>query len=63
LLIQDTFPTEQRNKVVDMTAVWNFANVAFLIPVSDESANIDAVAKPFQWPVNRNFHFFNKSNY
>ena len=26
-------------------------NYAFLIPVPDETANINAVVKPFQWPV------------
>jgi hypothetical protein len=48
-------PTFQRNKIVDLTAYWFYGNVAILIPAPDETANINAVVKPFQWPV-RNTH-------
>ncbi|KAK4030531.1 hypothetical protein OUZ56_023775 [Daphnia magna] len=34
-----------------MTLPWNYDYFSFLIPVHDEAANIDAVIKPFQWPV------------
>jgi hypothetical protein len=44
-------PTFQRNKVVDLTAYWFYGNVAILIPAPHETANINAVVKPFQWPV------------
>jgi hypothetical protein len=37
--------------VIDMTVVWIFDNLACLIPITDETANINAVGKPFQWPV------------
>jgi hypothetical protein len=30
---------------------WIYDYFSFLIPVPDESANINAVVKPFQWPV------------
>nr|CAH0102975.1 unnamed protein product [Daphnia galeata] len=51
LVAQDVVSTFQRNKVVDLTANCIFDNVAFLIPVPDETANINAVVKPFQWPI------------
>jgi hypothetical protein len=51
LLVHDTIATFQYNTVVDFTMPWIYDDFAFLIPVPDESANIDAVAKPFQWPV------------
>ncbi|EFX82168.1 hypothetical protein DAPPUDRAFT_241316 [Daphnia pulex] len=41
----------QYNSVVDFTLPWIYDHFAFLIPVPDESANINAVVKPFQWPV------------
>ncbi len=54
LVAQDVLPTFQRNKIVDLTANWVFDNVAFLIPVPVETANMNAVVKPFQWPVRKN---------
>ncbi len=50
-LIHDMIPTVERNKVVDLTLPWINDHFAFLIPVPDETANINAVVKPFQWPV------------
>ncbi|XP_046448054.1 uncharacterized protein LOC124196853 isoform X2 [Daphnia pulex] len=51
LLVHDVIPTPERNKVVDLTTYWIYDRLAFLIPVPDETANIDSVIKPFQWPV------------
>ncbi|XP_046449191.1 ionotropic receptor 93a-like [Daphnia pulex] len=51
LLVHDTVPTLQTSKIVDLTLPWAYDFFAFLIPVPDESANINAVVKPFQWPV------------
>lgn len=54
LLLQDVTPTSQRMKVVDLTAPWIYAYMAFLIPVpdgSDNTSNMSAIIKPFQWPV------------
>ncbi|EFX82391.1 hypothetical protein DAPPUDRAFT_316802 [Daphnia pulex] len=51
LLVHDTIANFQYNPVVDFTLPWIYAHYAFLIPVPDESANINAVVKPFQWPV------------
>ncbi|EFX82393.1 hypothetical protein DAPPUDRAFT_101640 [Daphnia pulex] len=50
-LVHDTIPTFQYNSVVDFTMPWIYDYFSFLIPVPDESANINAVVKPFQWPV------------
>ncbi|XP_046449196.1 glutamate [NMDA] receptor subunit 1-like [Daphnia pulex] len=49
-LVHDTIPTFQYNSVVDFTMPWIYDYFSFLIPVPDESANINAVVKPFQWP-------------
>jgi hypothetical protein len=51
LLVHDTIATFQYNSVVDFTLPWVYDHFAFLIPVPDETANINAVVKPFQWPV------------
>lgn len=51
LLLPDIYPTYQRNMVIDMTVVSTFDNLACLIPITDETANINAVGKPFQWLV------------
>jgi hypothetical protein len=40
-----------RFKVVDLSVPWIFETYAFLIPVQDDTANINGVVKPFQWPV------------
>jgi len=56
LLAHDVIPTPERNKVVDLTTYWIYDRLAFLIPVPDETANINSVIKPFQWPV-RVFQF------
>jgi len=36
---------------IDMTTPWTFTYYTLLIPVDGDTANIDAVIKPFQWPV------------
>nr|CAH0113367.1 unnamed protein product [Daphnia galeata] len=51
LLVHDTVPTFQINKMTDVTLPWIYDHFAFLIPVPDETANINAVVKPFQWPI------------
>ncbi|EFX82115.1 hypothetical protein DAPPUDRAFT_241203 [Daphnia pulex] len=51
LLINNIIPTVSRNKIVDLTVPWTYDNFAILIPVPDETANINAVIKPFQWPI------------
>ncbi|EFX82353.1 hypothetical protein DAPPUDRAFT_241433 [Daphnia pulex] len=51
LLVHDTIATFQYNSVVDFTLPWVYDHFAFLIPVPDETVNINAVVKPFQWPV------------
>jgi hypothetical protein len=44
-------PTIHRNTIVDLTLPWTYDHFALLIPAPDETANINAVIKPFQWPV------------
>ncbi|EFX82186.1 hypothetical protein DAPPUDRAFT_241335 [Daphnia pulex] len=51
LLIQSVFATTRRNKIVDLTLPWVYDSSAFLIPVPDETANVNAVVKPFQWQI------------
>nr|CAH0104494.1 unnamed protein product [Daphnia galeata] len=51
LLIQNVLATTRRNQIVDLTLPWVYDSSAFLIPVPDESANINAIVKPFQWPI------------
>ncbi|EFX82126.1 hypothetical protein DAPPUDRAFT_241224 [Daphnia pulex] len=51
LLVSAIRSTAQRNKIVDQTTPWEFTKLGLLIPVQDETANINAVVKPFQWPV------------
>ncbi|XP_046448038.1 glutamate receptor ionotropic, delta-2-like isoform X1 [Daphnia pulex] len=51
VLAQDVLPTFQRNKIVDLTTYWHYGDYVFLIPVPVETANINSIVKPFQWPV------------
>jgi hypothetical protein len=51
LLIENVVPTTRRNQIVDLTLPSIYDYYAFVIPIPDESANINAVVKPFQWPV------------
>jgi hypothetical protein len=53
LIIYDVLPTVQRNQIVDLTTYWIYGDNGFLIPVSGETANLNGVIKPFQWPVKR----------
>jgi hypothetical protein len=53
LLVHDAIANFQYNSVVDFTLPWIYDYYAFLIPVPEESANINAVVKPFQWPVGK----------
>lgn len=50
--------TTRRNQIVDLTLPWVYDSSAFLIPVPDESANINAIVKPFQWPVSSTIELF-----
>nr|CAH0101820.1 unnamed protein product [Daphnia galeata] len=43
--------TYERFKVVDVTIPVVFEPYRFLIPVQGDASNVDAVIKPFQWPV------------
>ncbi|EFX87003.1 hypothetical protein DAPPUDRAFT_312492 [Daphnia pulex] len=51
LLLHDVVQTYRRLKIVDMTVPWVYSSIALLMPVQDDSANVNAVIKPFQWPV------------
>ena len=51
--------TTRRNQIVDLTLPWVYDSSAFLSPVPDESANINAIVKPFQWPVSTMELFIN----
>jgi hypothetical protein len=53
LIVSAIRSTVQRNKIVDQTTPWEFPKLGLLIPIQDETANINAVVKPFQWPVIR----------
>jgi ABC-type amino acid transport substrate-binding protein len=50
-LVHEVALTPRRLKMSDYTLPWAYDQFAFLIPIADESANINAVVKPFQWPV------------
>jgi hypothetical protein len=52
LLVIGVGLTHGRFKVVDVTTPMAFESYRFLIPVQGDTANINAVIKPFQWPVN-----------
>jgi hypothetical protein len=49
-MVQDVTPIFHRSQI-EMTTPWIFTNYALLIPVAGDTANINAVIKPFQWPV------------
>jgi ionotropic glutamate receptor len=51
LLVIGVGLTHGRFKVVDVTTPMAFESYRFLIPVQGDTANINAVIKPFQWPV------------
>jgi hypothetical protein len=51
LLFHYILPTIHRNTIVDLTLPWTYDHFALLIPDPDETANIDSIIKPFQWPV------------
>lgn len=52
-MIHDILQTHQRQQIIDMTVPWIYSSYALLMPIQDESANIYAVIKPFQWPVSK----------
>jgi hypothetical protein len=47
LLIENVVPTTRRNQIVDLTLPSIYDYYAIVIPIPDESANINAVVKPF----------------
>ena len=51
LLIADVATTDRTLAVLDFTLPWDIGVVSFLIPVPDDTANINAIAKPFKWLV------------
>ena len=51
LLVTSVAQSSERLKIVDITMPFAYDSFAFLIPVSDVTANINAIIKPFQWPV------------
>ena len=51
LLATSVAPTSERLLIVDITMPFAYDYYAFLIPVSDATANVNAIIKPFQWPV------------
>ncbi len=51
LLVTGVRPTSSRLKIVDMTSPFALECIAFLFSVNAEIPNVNAVIKPFQWPV------------
>jgi ionotropic glutamate receptor len=51
LLIHDIAQTIDRQQTIDMTVPWIYRGFGILIAVEDDTANVKAVIKPFQWPV------------
>ncbi|XP_046449177.1 glutamate receptor ionotropic, kainate 2-like [Daphnia pulex] len=50
-LVHNIYPTLRTNAVVDLTLPWAYDDYAFAIPIPVETANINAVVKPFQWQI------------
>ncbi|EFX87007.1 hypothetical protein DAPPUDRAFT_312495 [Daphnia pulex] len=52
LLLQDVVPSYRYHKLIDITVPWVYTSSAILMPVPvDSSFNINALIKPFQWPI------------
>lgn len=51
LLAHDISATPERYAMMDLTLPWIYGDTSFLIPTPDSSTNVEAVLKPFQWPV------------
>jgi hypothetical protein len=47
--------------MMDLSTYWVYDHFVLTIPVPDETANINAVVKPFQWPVSRGSSMFLRS--
>lgn len=54
MLIHDIAQTIDRQQTIDMTLPWIYRGFGILIAVEDDTANVKAVIKPFQWPVYNN---------
>ena len=44
-------PTFERQKIVDLTLPWMNDCYGLLFAVHEDMANVEAIVKPFQWPV------------
>ncbi len=50
-------PTFERVKRADLTVPWVYDCYDLLFAVTEDTVNIDAVVKPFQWPVSERNQF------
>jgi hypothetical protein len=60
LLVHNIYPTLRTNAIVDLTLPWAYDDYAFAIPIPVETANINAIVKPFQWQVSHSNWFLLK---
>lgn len=44
-------PTFERQKILDLTLPWMNDCYGLLFAVHEDMANVEAIVKPFQWPV------------
>jgi ionotropic glutamate receptor len=49
-VLHDVAQTPERQKIIDTTVPWIYRGFGILISVEDDTANVQAVIKPFQWP-------------
>ena len=49
-MLKDIQMTAERYKMLELIP-WVITSVQFIFQVSDSSANIDAIVKPYQWAV------------
>ena len=54
LLLQDIVPSYLYQQLIDTTVPWVYTTASILMPApAANSFNINAVIKPFQWPVQK----------
>nr|CAH0101816.1 unnamed protein product [Daphnia galeata] len=51
LIVSAIVLTLKRNLIIDQTTPWECPKLGLLIPIQDDTANTNAVIKPFQWPA------------
>ncbi|XP_032795392.1 glutamate receptor 1-like [Daphnia magna] len=51
LLVHDVLLTTENYKTMELTLPWHRSIIVFMVPVPLITTNLDAVIKPFQWPV------------